>query len=157
MLKTAFGNVGRNPALLAVIAGLVFGTSGLHLPEVADKTLLLISQAALPCALFAIGCDLAHRGVNNEPGAIGTVVITKLVLFPALVFTFGILLALPVLPLVVATVVASMPVGATVFIAASQYNAAVGTATTAILFSTSLAVASISGVLFALRYLGLTP
>lgn len=157
VLATAFGNVSRNPALLAVLAGLAFGASGLSLPEVADKTLLLISQAALPCALFAIGCDLAHRGINNEPGAIGTVVLTKLVLFPALVFTFGTLLSLPTLPLVVATVVASMPVGATVFIAASQYNAAVGTATTAILFSTSLAVASISGVLYALRSLGLTP
>lgn len=157
VLKTAFGNVIRNPALIGVMAGLAFGFSGLSLPEMADKTLVLIAQAALPCALFAIGCDLAHRGVNNEPGAIGTVVITKLVLFPALVFTFGTLIGLPVLPLVVATVVASMPVGATVFIAASQYNAAVGTATTAILFSTSLAVFTITGVLYALRSLGLTP
>lgn len=157
VLRTAFGNVIRNPALIGVMAGLAFGFSGADLPEIADRTLLLISQAALPCALFAIGCDLAHRGVTNEPGAIGTVVLTKLVLFPALVFTFGILLALPALPLVVATVAASMPVGATVFIAASQYNAAVGTATTAILFSTSLAVASISGVLYVLRLLGLTP
>lgn len=157
VLKTAFGNVIRNPALIGVMAGLVFGVSGLALPQMADKTLVLISQAALPCALFAIGCDLAHRGVTNEPGAIATVVITKLVLFPALVFTFGSLIGLPMLPLVVATVVASMPVGATVFIAASQYNAAVGTATTAILFSTSLAVFTITGVLYALRSLGLTP
>ncbi len=157
VLKTAFGNVIRNPALQAVIAGLAFGLSGLHLPEIADKTLVLISQAVLPCALFAIGCDLAHRGVNNEPGAIATVVITKLILFPVLVFTFGNLIGLPVLPLVVATVVASMPVGATVFIATSQYNAAVGTATTSILFSTTLAVATITGVLYALRSIGLTP
>ena len=157
VLKTAFGNVARNPALLGIMAGLAFGASGLALPEIADKTLVLISQAALPCALFAIGCDLANRGVNNEPGSIGTVVVSKLILLPLLVFTFGNLLGLAVLPLVVATVVASMPVGATVFIAASQYNAAVGIATTSILFSTSLAVASISSVLYALRYLGLTP
>ena len=150
-------DAGAGDLTVTLMAGLAFGFSGLSLPEMADKTLVLIAQAALPCALFAIGCDLAHRGVNNEPGAIGTVVITKLVLFPALVFTFGTLIGLPVLPLVVATVVASMPVGATVFIAASQYNAAVGTATTAILFSTSLAVFTITGVLYALRSLGLTP
>ena len=157
VLKTAAGNIVKNPALIGVMGGLVFGSSGLALPEIADKTLVLISQAALPCALFAIGCDLAHRGMSREPGPIGTVVLTKLVMFPFLVFTFATLLELPVLPLAVATVVASMPVGATAFIAATQYNAAVGIATTAIVVSTSIAVATISAVLYQLNSLGLTP
>ena len=155
VLRTAFGNVVRNPVVLATLVGIAIGLSGFAVPALADRTLQLIGQAALPAALFAIGCDLAHRGAENQPGAVGTVVLAKLVLHPLLVFTYGTMIGLPALPLVVATVAASMPVGATVFIAASQYNAAVGIATTSILVSTSTAVASISVVLYALQTLGL--
>lgn len=157
VLKKAFGNVIGNPALIGVMAGVVFGASGIGIPEIADKTLVLLGQSALPCALFAIGCDLAHRGVSREPGAIGTIVVAKLVLFPMLVFAFGTFMDLPMLPLAVATVAASMPVGATVFVAASQYNAAVGTATTAILVSTSIAVVTISATLYMLQTFGVMP
>jgi malonate transporter and related proteins len=157
VLRAAFVNVFRNPVVLATLAGLAIGFAGVPLPEIADKTLGLVGQAALPCALFAIGCDLAHRGVENEPGAVGTVVIGKLVLHPLAVLGIGLAIDLPPLTLAVATLTAAMPVGATVYIAANQYNAAVGIATTTILVATSIAVVSISAVLYGLQTLGLTP
>ncbi|HKK29220.1 MAG TPA: AEC family transporter [Alphaproteobacteria bacterium] len=160
-IGTALASTSRsmvsNPVVLATLAGILIGLADIPLPAIADKTLALVGQAALPCALFAIGCDLAHRGVEREPGPVGTVALAKLALHPALVLIFGLQLGLPPLALAVATVAASMPVGATVFIAANQYNAAIGIATTSILVSTSIAVASISAVLYALQSLGLSP
>ena len=157
VLRGAFAAVFRNPVVLATLAGLGIGFGGVALPELADKTLGLIGQAALPCALFAIGCDLAHRGVENEPGAVSTVVIGKLLLHPLAVLGIGLWIGLPPLTLAVATLTAAMPVGATVYIAANQYNAGVGIATTTILVATSIAVVSISAVLYGLQSLGLLP
>jgi malonate transporter len=157
VLRGAFAAIVRNPVVLATLAGLGIGFAGVALPEIADKTLGLVGQAALPCALFAIGCDLAHRGVENEPGAVSTVVIGKLLLHPLAVLAIGMAIDLPPLTLAVATLTAAMPVGATVYIAANQYNAAVGIATTTILVATSIAVASISAVLYGLQNLGLLP
>ncbi|MCA8928441.1 MAG: AEC family transporter [Alphaproteobacteria bacterium] len=156
-LVTAFGNVVRNPVVLATVAGLAIGVAGLPLPALVDKTLGLIGQAALPCALFAIGCDLAHRGVANEPGAVATVVLGKLALHPLAVLGLGLAIGLPPLTLAVATLAPAMPVGTTVYIAARQYEAAVGIATTSILLATAIAVASISAVMFAMQTLGLLP
>ncbi len=157
VLRTAFGNVVRNPVVLATLAGVAFGAAGVPVPAIADKTVALVGQAALPCALFAIGCDLAHRGIANEPGAVGTVALGKLVLHPLLVLAIGTGIGLPALPLAVATVAASMPVGTTVFIAASQYGAAVETATTSIMVTTLIAVATISCILYALQLMALMP
>lgn len=157
VLAGAARSIIANPVVLATVAGIAIGLAGLPLPPLADRTLGLIGQAALPCALFAIGCDLAHRGIENEPGSVGTVVLGKLILHPALVLAFGLYLGLGPLPLGVATLAAAMPVGATVFIAAAQYSAAVGIATTVILVSTSVAVASITAVLYALKALDLSP
>ncbi|MGY9056524.1 MAG: AEC family transporter [Alphaproteobacteria bacterium] len=157
VLGSALRSVFSNPVVLATLAGLCLGLSDVSIPAMGDSVLKLIGQAALPCALFAIGCDLAHRGVERLPFAVGTVSIAKLVLHPMLVLFFGLEIGLDPLPLAVAVLAASMPVGATVFIAANQYKAGVGIATTSILASTSIAVVSITAVLYVLQTLGLSP
>ena len=58
-------NVVTNPVVGSILAGTAWGWAGWPLPAIADRTLELLGQAAVPLSLIALGMGLAEFGVRE--------------------------------------------------------------------------------------------
>ncbi|PWJ12446.1 AEC family transporter [Jannaschia seohaensis] len=72
----------RTPALLAMLAGLAYGATGLRMPAPVLTFLDFNGEAAAPVALFALGVVLSSTRFGWD-GAVAATVGIKLLLFPA--------------------------------------------------------------------------
>ncbi|MEN9772951.1 MAG: hypothetical protein RL322_21 [Pseudomonadota bacterium] len=138
------GSVMRSPMVASIGAGLLFSLSGLSLPSVAENFTRLLSAAAGPCALFAIGAALGGRSleINRE---INGLIAIKLLLHPliAAIVLYGLL---PVDPLAAAVgvVCATLPSASNSFILAQRYGVAVPSISASIVGGTALSVITVS-------------
>ena len=55
----------KNPMIVSVVLGILWGSTGLSLPVPVNEFLTLLGAAATPCALFAIGASLAGRSAER--------------------------------------------------------------------------------------------
>ncbi len=137
-----------NPILMAMALGIIWNLLSWSLPGPLDSVIAKLGQAALPCALFALGASLAGYHVTGAlPEALSGVAL-KLVLHPLIVW----LLATYVFELQplwrdVAVIIAALPVGVNVYLFAQRYETGAPAAAAAMLISTLLSVASLAGVL----------
>lgn len=144
VVRTVAGALLRNPLLIATAAGLAWGALQLTLPVPLAAFGNLLSNAAAPCALFALGATLVGRALTSGFSELALMSGSKLLLHPALVYLIAAALALDPLLTSVAVVEASLPIAANVFIMARAYNVYVERASSAILFSTLCAVVTVS-------------
>jgi len=84
----ALRGLARHPLIIAIVAGLAFGLSGLSLPEPLARTLGLVAGSASPVALFVIGGSLVGLNMRGMAGGVVRVTLGKLLVHPlaALVF-----------------------------------------------------------------------
>jgi malonate transporter and related proteins len=75
-------DVGRNPLLIALVAGVAVAWLGVPLPEQVQSALTLIARLSAPLALLVIGGMLASLPAQGKLGAIGLLLLGKLVLHP---------------------------------------------------------------------------
>jgi malonate transporter and related proteins len=147
-LRGVASDLATNPVILALVLGLAGRAVGLTLPDVPDKILLLLGQAGVPTALFALGMVLATFKLGGEVPAVAWTGGLKLFALPVIAYvTTHHLFGLP--PLVVAITVlhAAMPVGANAFLFATRYENSASTISAAIVASTVVAVVTISTLL----------
>ena len=142
--RVAIG-MARNPLILSTFGGLLWNFTGLHLPVPVDALLKLLSDAAAPCALFALGLTLVGRPLSHGLEQVTLTTIGKLAVHPLMVW----MLAAYVLKLspfltAVAVIQASMPTAANVYILATTYNTFVERTSSAILVSTVVATVTVS-------------
>jgi hypothetical protein len=141
-----------NPIIMATFLGIAFGLTGEALPEVVDRTLGFIGQAAPPTALFALGATLSLRKVAGNFGPAGLMVGLKLLVHPLLVWVLVTqVIVLEPFWAQAAVIFSAGPVGANVFIFAQHYEAGVESASSAIVISTGLAMITISALLLMLQ------
>jgi len=144
--------IALNPIIMATFLGILFGLTGLGLPDVLDRTLQFIGQAAPPTALFALGATLSLRTIAGNLGPAGIMVFLKLFVHPVVVWLLMTqLFALEPFWAHAAVIFAAGPVGANVFIFAQHYEAGVEAASSAIVISTGLAMLTISALLLILQ------
>lgn len=104
-------NAVKNPIVASLMLGLACNFAGVAMPVPLASMLAMLSAAALPCALLALGASLAGFRILNWPETL-TIVLAKLVLLPA--FVLGMALCvfdLPAPATAVLVVVAACPVG----------------------------------------------
>jgi predicted permease len=143
-----------NPLIAAILLGTGFGFTGLALPEVIDHTLFLVTEAALPLSLIALGMGLAQYGTRSGvPESVGITVL-KLLIHPLAVFALAWLLCLPPLETAVVVMLAAMPVGANVYLMARQFDVLSGPVATSMVLTTALSVVTTP---LALALLGIKP
>jgi len=141
-----------NPIILALLAGIAYGQSGLALPGAAERFLALLGSAAAPCALFALGASLTSFKISGDLKETLAIVAMKLVVHPAIMALFALyLFELPPLPAAVAILTAACPAGANVFIMARQYDLYLGRSASAVLISTAISVVTLSLLLAILK------
>jgi len=136
----------KNPLVASPIAGAAWALTGVPLPGIVSGFTKLLGSAATPVALVTIGLFLAQRQLKAERGELALVLVLKLAVQPILTAGLALLL-LPRGPWTVAAILlAALPIGTGPFMAAELYRQEVALASRAILLSTILSVATISGL-----------
>lgn len=138
----------RNPVLVAPSLGLAASALQIHPPVPVDRFLELLSRAAGPCALFALGLSLYGFPIRAGAGEIGWLALLKLLIHPLITWVIvGPVLALEPIWAVSAVLLAAMPTGAIVFMFAQKYNAYVQHSATTVVITTALSLVTL-GLLF---------
>jgi predicted permease len=138
------GDLVRNPILIGLAAGMLYGRYGPPLPYLADETARLLGEASVPAALFAVGGTLARYSIGGQVPHALVLSMIKLVLLPLVVWLLAErVIGLPALWTQVAVLLAALPSGVTAFLFANRYGAAKNTVTTTIILSTFLGLATV--------------
>lgn len=132
----------RNPLVVAPLVGVVLSASAVDVPRSAQTFIDLLSNAASPCALVALGLFLAERrsagAVENESAyTIVTLVTTKLLIQPGLTWWLcAKVFNLSQEMVAIATVLAALPTGTGPFMLAEYYRREAVVSSRTILLST---------------------
>ncbi|MFA6119799.1 MAG: AEC family transporter [Sideroxydans sp.] len=132
-----------NPLILATAGGIAFSLSGLHLPQMFDKTLSLLSQASLPMGLIAVGAGLRVQGLHSHQGTLWYGVAVKLLALPAIAWGFGLWFGLTSVYLHIAVLMAALPVSTVAYVLAKRMGADGDTIAAQIMLSTLLSVVTL--------------
>ena len=132
-------NVATNPVVASILIGTAWGWLGIPIPSMADRTLELIGQAAIPLSLIALGMGLGEFGVTEGVRISAAVSLVKLALHPLAVFGLALALGLPPLETRAVVLLASLPVGANVYLMAREFNALPGPIAASLVLSTAAA------------------
>ena len=136
-----------HPVPLPILVGLAFAQTGLVIPALLDKPLLLLSNAFGPIALVLVGVTLTQVRVGEHLLAALRLALIKNLAFPALVALLSWSFGLSGLALSVMIVAASMPIGANVFLFSQRYEVAQELVTASVAVSTVLALLTVSLVM----------
>lgn len=136
-----------NPVVLAIVAGIAVSAAGLHPGGALARFIGLLSGAAGPCALFALGASLAEQPMSGSYGRALYMTICKLIVHPAVVLLVMGLVGIDPLWTDAAALGMAMPIAVVLFVIAQQYNVYAEAASAAVLASTTASVLSVSVLL----------
>jgi predicted permease len=138
-----------HPFILSTIVGVAAAAIGFRPPEVLDRILNSLMQAAAPCALFAMGVTVGLRPVEPITREIPIVLFLKLFVHPALVFVLLTLVGgIDRVWIETAVLMACLPPALNVYVLAQQYRAHLSAASTIVLVGTLASVFTVTGVLY---------
>jgi predicted permease len=141
-IARTFAGVIRNPVVASILAGTAFGFSGLGLPRFIDETLALMSLAAVPLSLIVLGMGLAAFSASSGWQESAALAVVKLVLHPLAVYALARLLALPPTETAVVVMLASLPIGANVYLMSRQFGVLTGPIASCMVLTTAVAAAT---------------
>lgn len=147
LLRSVAGALMRNPLIIAIFAGVLISALGLRLPTPVENFTDLLGSAAAPSALFALGATLAGQPISKGIGEVSYMITFKLLVHPTAVWFTTYLLGVDPFWAAVAILGSALPTAANVFIIAKQYDTYVERASSAILVSTAISVATVSTLL----------
>ena len=133
------GAVLTNPVVAGIIAGALFGLAGFTVPEPLDLPLAMLGKTAAPLALVALGMGLAEYGMRDGWRVSTAIAAIKLVLQPLVVWALARILDLPPLETQVVVLLASIGVGANVYLMSRQFKVLEGPVAGSLVLSTLLA------------------
>ena len=128
-----------NPVVAAILIGAVWGLLAIPLPGVVAHTLDLVGQAAVPLSLISLGMGLAQYHMREGWRESAAICALKLFAQPLVVFLLARWLALPALETQAIVLLASLPVGANVYLMSQQFDTLGGPVASSLLVSTALA------------------
>ena len=128
-----------NPIIFSVLLGTLFGFSGFTLPESVDVPLSMISQASSPLALIVLGMGLVEYGIGEGWRLSLGICLLKLFVTPLIVWGLAKLLEIPPLETQVVVLLASVSVGANVFLMSRRFRVLESTIAGSLVLSTPLA------------------
>ena len=141
----------RNPIVVAIVVGALWRMTGLGLHVTVDRGMQMITQASVPCALFAVGYTLAGFRIQGEAGTLGVSCALKNFALPvvAWLMTFHVF-GLPPLSASVITLFAAMPTGTATFLFASQNKIAMETTSASVALSTAVSMITLPSAMILL-------
>ncbi|MCY4461011.1 MAG: AEC family transporter [Albidovulum sp.] len=144
-MRSILASVFRNALMIGILLGFLFNAANIELPQVLASSLDMISVAALPAALFALGGILVEYRPEGDLKIIATVCFLSLILHPALAF----LISHQVLGVDhklarTATLMSAMAPGVNAYVFANMYNRSKRVAASSVLIGTVLSIATAS-------------
>lgn len=143
MVTSVLSAMFRNVLILGIALGFVVNLSGYGLPQILDDGLALITRAALPGALFALGGVLVQYRPEGDLRVIAFVCAISLLAHPALVWLFGSSLALEQSLFRSAVLNAAMAPGFNAYIFANMYGRAKRVAASSVLIATGASILTV--------------
>ena len=138
-----------HPFIIATIVGVAAAIVQFQPPEPVQKLLDYLSNAAAPCALFAMGVTVALAPRGSLPLVLGPLVFVKLLVHPVLVY---LLLSwvgdFNPTWVYAAVLLAALPTATNVFVIAQQYHVWVARASSMVLVSTIVSVVTVTALLY---------
>lgn len=128
-----------NPVVAAILLGTLWGFTGVKLPGVVDRVLGQLAAAAIPLSLVALGMTLAQYGAREGWRESMAMIAIKLVVHPAAIYAFALMLGLPAIETQAIVVLASLPVGANVYLMSRAFDALQGPVSASLVLSTAVA------------------
>lgn len=141
----------KNPLIVSVVAGALVPVLGIALPLSLAKFFDLLSAAARPCALFAIGLFISSQTLGKQVGEASLITGIKLIVHPLVAWLLVIVFQVEPLWATVTILMAALPAGANCFVLAQRYNVYVAPTSATILLSTALSVVTVSLLLVLMR------
>lgn len=144
-----FKKIFTHPFILATIAGILAAWLEFEPHATIDRFLVSVSNAAAPCALFAMGVTAALRPLKRIPIELTYLVPMKLLVHPLLVY-----LLLSQVPgadttwVHAAVLLAALPSATNVFVIAQQYQVWEERASSAVVVSTLFSVVTVTAYLY---------
>jgi malonate transporter len=141
----------RNPIVVAIVIGALWRNTGVGLHVTVDRGLALLTQAGVPCALFAVGFTLAGFKIAGETRTLAVSCGLKNLALPLVtwIMTFHVF-GLPALPATVITLFAAMPTGTATYLFATQNGIARETTSASVALSTAVSMITLPIVLLLL-------
>ncbi len=137
-----------HPFIVATAAGAAAAATGIKLPTALDTFLEILSRAAAPAALFALGITVAQRRFSGVGREFPLLVTLKVLFHPFIVLVLlGLIGGFDPLWIGVAVLMASLPTAANVYVFADQYGAWVEGASSTILVTTVLSALTVPALL----------
>lgn len=153
LLGSIARNIATHPFILATVAGMT-GAWFQYVPIApVENMLTMLSGAAAPCALFAMGVTAAMRPLKRIPIELTYLVPMKLIVHPALMyFMVASVPGVPAQWLYAAVLMAALPSATNVFVLAQQYDVWVERALSAVVISTMLSAGTITAVIYLAKH-----
>jgi predicted permease len=128
--------------------GVVWSATGLGLPSAVASSLGLLSSAAVPAALVALGASLysEKQPLLAARTEISAITVLKLVAQPLIAWAIGLLLHLSPPALLAVVVCAGLPTAQNTFIFAQEYGVGEALASRAVVVTTTLSLASLATI-----------
>ena len=143
MARSVLSAMFKNALILGIALGFLVNLSGLAIPAVVDEALGLITRAALPGALFALGGVLVKYKPEGDLRTIAYVCCISLMLHPSLVWVFGKSTGLPQDLFRSGVLNAAMAPGFNAYIFANMYGRAKRVAASAVLIGTASSILTV--------------
>lgn len=155
LLLNIIRSIATHPFILATAAGML-GAWFRYVPPVPIESMLtMLSNAAAPCALFAMGVTAAMRPLKRVPVELAYLVPVKLIVHPVLMYLLvSGLTDVPAHWLYSAVLLAALPSATNVFVLAQQYDVWVERALSTVVISTLLSAATVSVVIYLAKNAG---
>ena len=152
-LLEALKSILKNPVIISCVIGLLLSFYELNLGKIAMETLNILSGAAVPTALFAIGIIIVSKSVEKAYSELIFISFIKLIMHPLLVILLFVFLSTDSIKMLdkmwvqVAVIFSCLPVAATVFPVSQFYRAYILKTSSAIIVTTIISIVTIPCVL----------
>ena len=146
-LRASMLGVLKVPVVYAVILALVFRAFNLNLPLPIDRTVSILSDAAIPVMMVLLGIQLYHAKWSKSTFSLGLSNFLRLVVSPALAIGLGLLFQFEGPAYQAAVIESAVPTAVLVTVLATEYNIQPAFMTTAVFTSTLLSPLTITPLL----------
>jgi len=140
----------KNPLIIACVIGGALNYYGITLVAPLEKTLAILSSAALPLGLLSVGVGLHIAHIKEVKLELFSAVFIKLALFPVIIFSMALSLGITGLPLLILTLFGAMPTASSAYILARELGGDLKLMSAIITVQTLLSIFSISAILMIL-------
>ena len=146
-LRTALIGVLKVPVIYAVIFALIFNWLNWELPLPIDRTVSLLSDAAIPVMIVLLGIQLYNSKLSKDTFAVGLSNLLRLVASPLLGIGLAMIFNLKGSAFQAGVLEAAVPTAVLTTVLATEYNIEPAFVTTAVVTSTLLSPLTVTPLL----------